>query len=106
MAKKRYGPRSSPIKVVVLDVLKPHKPDIVEFGKVICRHSSVLSVNNSVYAVDEKTESVKITLEGNNINYDAVKKLISNNGGAIHSVDRVVLGKEEIVELGTGVPDD
>jgi len=103
---KKFGPRSSPIKVVVLDVLKPHKPDIVEFGKAICKHPSIISVNNSVYAVDEKTESIKVTLEGKDIKYDDVKKIIANHGGAIHSVDRVVLGKEDIVDLGTGIHDD
>ncbi|MDP7282131.1 MAG: DUF211 domain-containing protein [Candidatus Undinarchaeales archaeon] len=97
------GSRRAPIKIVVLDVLKPHNPSIVEFGKLVCRNSSVLSVNNSVYAVDTKTESIKMTLEGNDINFDAVKKIIANAGAAIHSVDRVVLGKENILSLGEGI---
>jgi len=97
------GSRSSPIKIVVLDVLKPHKPDIVEFGKIVCKHPSILSVNNSVYAVDNKTESVKITIEGSNINFEAVKKIIADHGAAIHSIDRVVLGKEKIIGLGEGI---
>ena len=101
MAKKRYGPRSAPIKIVVLDVLKPHNPSIVEFGRLVCRHPSVISVNNSVYAVDNKTESIKMTLEGKDINFDAVKKIIGDHGAAIHSVDRVVLGKEHIIEFGS-----
>jgi|TARA_Y100000034_G_scaffold136448_1_gene212977 hypothetical protein len=100
---KKYGSRSAPVKIIVLDILKPHNPSIVEFGKFVCRQASVLSVNNSVYAVDNKTESVKMTIEGNNINFDAVKKIIMDNGGAIHSIDRVVLGKEKIIGLGEGI---
>jgi len=99
---KKYGSRSAPVKIIVLDVLKPHNPSLVEFGKMVCRHSSVLSVNNSVYAVDNKTESVKMTIEGTDINFEAVKKIIADHGGAIHSIDRVVIGKEKIIGLGEG----
>jgi hypothetical protein len=95
---KKHGSRSAPVKIIVLDVLKPHNPNIVEFGKFVCRHSSVISVNNSVYAVDNKTESVKMTIEGNNINFEAVKQIIADHGGAIHSIDRVVLGKEKLFQ--------
>ncbi|MFH1450637.1 MAG: DUF211 domain-containing protein, partial [archaeon] len=34
---------------------------------------------------------------------DAVKKIISDNGAVIHSIDRVVVGKEKIVEIGEGI---
>ena len=84
----------TPVKILVLDVLKPHKPSILDFGKIICSDKSVEAANISVYAVDEKTESVKLILEGNDIDYDKVKKLIEEQGGVIHSMDKVVLGKK------------
>jgi len=84
-----------PVRVVVLDVLKPHKPNILEFGKLICKGSSIENVNLSVYAVDEKTESVKIVIEGEDIDFQKIKEMIEHNGGVIHSMDRVILGKSK-----------
>ena len=89
---------TSPVKIIVLDVLKPHKPNILELGKVLCADKSVDSVNISVYAVDEKTESLKMILEGGDVDFERVKSLLENNGAVIHSMDKVILGKRSILE--------
>jgi hypothetical protein len=89
----------APARILVLDVLKPHKPTILELGKAICSDSSVNNANISVYAIDEKTESVKITIDGKNINYESVKKIIDANGAVIHSLDKVVLGSKQLIEV-------
>ena len=62
------------IKVIEIDVLKPHKPNIVDLGKALCKIKSVKNANITVYAIDEKTESIKAALEGDNIDYDQVQK--------------------------------
>ncbi|MFH1834714.1 MAG: DUF211 domain-containing protein [Methanobacteriota archaeon] len=83
----------APVVFLVLDVLKPHKPSIVEFGKIL--HSKGVSGSSiSVYAVDEKTESVKITLDGEGIDFDRIRSLIEDAGAVVHSIDRVVFGKK------------
>jgi len=89
--------REEPVKRVTIDVLKPHKPDIVAFGKAVCAEKSVIGLNISVYAVDEKTESLKIILEGPNIDFDRVREVISHFGAVIHSIDSVIIGKKEII---------
>jgi len=89
---------TSPVRIVVLDVLKPHKPNILEFGKAICAEKSIDGVNISVYAVDEKTESLKMILEGGDIDFEKVKMLLENHGAVIHSMDKVVLGKRSLLE--------
>jgi len=89
---------SSPVRLLVLDVLKPHKPNIVDFGKIFCNAYNVESINITVYAVDEKTESVKMVLEGENIDFDSIKALIDNNGGALHSIDKVILGRPPLFD--------
>jgi hypothetical protein len=96
---KSASRREVPVKILVLDVLKPHKPNILEFGRSICREKSVENANISVYAVDERTESVKIVLEGGNINFDSVAELIESYGGVVHSMDKVVLGKKKVIEV-------
>jgi uncharacterized protein len=83
-----------PVKILVLDVLKPHKPNILDFGKRICAEKSIEAATISVYAVDEKTESLKIVLEGQNIDFDKIKDILEDQGGVIHSMDKVVLGRK------------
>lgn len=83
------------VKNIVLDVLKPHRPNILEFGKTICSEKSIEDAEISVYAVDEHTESLKIVLAGRALDYEKVKKLIENQGGVIHSMDKVVLSRRE-----------
>ena len=82
------------VKNIVLDVLKPHKPNILEFGRVICSEKTVEDAEISVYAVDEKTESIKIVLTGKTLDFEKVRKLIENQGGVIHSMDKVLLSRK------------
>ncbi|MBD3311898.1 hypothetical protein GF352_00335 [archaeon] len=98
MAKKSKK-NSAPARVIVIDVLKPHKPNILELGKAICEDKSVINANISVYAIDEKTENVKITIDGKDINYDKVKGIIDEHGAVIHSLDKVVLGRKKPIEV-------
>jgi hypothetical protein len=81
------------IKILVLDVLKPHKPNIVEFGEALSEANGIDSADVSVYAVDERTESVKVVLEGKSLDFEAIKKTVEDFGAVIHSVDKVCLGK-------------
>ncbi len=87
------------LRMVVLDILKPHKPDIIDFGSAIEKEKTVKCLNLSVYAVDEKTESLKISLEGDNINLRRLKKVIEENGAVIHSIDKAIIGEKKIIQL-------
>ncbi|MFC2162221.1 DUF211 domain-containing protein [Candidatus Altiarchaeota archaeon] len=84
---------TSPVRVLVLDILKPHKPNIVEFSKSLCNIEHIDSADITVYAVDEKTESLKMTIEGDDIDFDKLKFVIEEQGGAVHSIDKVISGK-------------
>ena len=79
---------------MVLDVLKPHKPNIVEFGTELKKTNGIENLDISVYAVDEKTETVKVVLEGNALDFDTIKKTIEDFGAVVHSVDKVAVGKK------------
>ncbi len=68
----------SEIKRLVLDVLKPHAPSMIELSKRLGKADGVLGVNCIV---------------GQSINYDAVEKVIRACGAVIHSVDSVSSGK-------------
>lgn len=91
----------APVKVIVVDVLKPYEPSILDLGRAICANKSVTNANISVYANDEKTENVKIIIDGKDIDYNAVKKIIERHGAVIHSLDKVVLGSKHLIEVPT-----
>ena len=81
------------IRRLVLDTLKPHEPGIIELADELGDIEGVLAVNISIYELDRKVENAKITIEGENVPYQAVAKVIEEMGGSIHSVDEVVAGK-------------
>ena len=89
------------IKRIILDVLKPHVPSIIEVAGRLGKLDGISGVNISLEEVDADTDSIKITIEGNNINYEAVKKEISECGASIHSIDGVSAGMKIIDEVNT-----
>jgi hypothetical protein len=61
----------------------------------------ISAVNISIYEIDRKVENAKITIEGENISYPRVLRLIEDMGGAVHSIDEVVAGSEIIDDAAT-----
>ena len=80
------------LRRLVLDVLKPLEPNIVELVQLIAGLEGVAGVNISIYEIDHKVENAKITVEGDSLSYDNLKELIEAQGGAIHSIDEVAAG--------------
>jgi hypothetical protein len=91
----------SNIRRVVLDVLKPHTPDVLELSKELADLNGVDGVDISLIEMDQKVENVKITCEGTSIDYQKVKEIIRKNGGSIHSLDKVSVGTSLIEEAVT-----
>ncbi|TLZ48753.1 MAG: hypothetical protein E6K18_08575 [Methanobacteriota archaeon] len=84
------------IKKIVLDVLKPHQPSIVELSRRLAALHGVVGVN---CMIDDK-----ITLEGTAIDYEKVEATVRALGAVIHSIDSVSAGKK-IVDA-TKTPQD
>ena len=89
------------LRRVVLDVLKPHDPDITVLSKSIADLDGMEGVNISVYEIDQRVENVKVTVEGKFPDIAAIKKVILDRGGTIHSIDEVVAGKVLVDEEAT-----
>ena len=81
------------LRRLVLDVLKPHKPENVIFALKLSEIKNVEGVNVSLTEIDQSTESLKITIVGNDLDFEEIKSVIEDLGGVIHSVDEVVAGK-------------
>ena len=74
---------------IVLDVLKPHEPNGVDFTRAIANLSPDYQVRLTVIEVDEKTESVIMVIEGENIDFEPISELIKKLGASVHSIDEV-----------------
>jgi len=81
------------LRKVVLDVLKPHDPDITILVKSIANQPGVEGTNISVYEIDQRVENVKVTVQGRFPDISKIKEVILDVGGTIHSIDEVVAGK-------------
>jgi hypothetical protein len=77
------------IKRIVLDVLKPHQPNALEFAHNIAQLGEDYRVRLSVVEVDEKTESTEIIIEGDTLDMQRIEEAINAMGGSVHSIDEV-----------------
>jgi hypothetical protein len=89
------------IRRLVLDTLKPHDPNIIELAARLSDLEGISAVNISIYEMDRKVENAKITIEGDSVSYSLVAAIIEELGGAIHSIDEAVAGKEIIDDAAT-----
>lgn len=80
------------IRRIVLDVLKPHEPSIIEFSEHLTDVESVEAVTISLIELDREVQNVKVTLEGGGLDFDAIEAAIEDFGGTVHSIDLVACG--------------
>ena len=86
---EKESPMGPHLKRIVLDVLKPHQPNVLEFSMALSEALDGCCVRLKVEEVDEKTESVMLEVTGAAIDFEAVSAKISEMGGSIHSIDEV-----------------
>ena len=89
------------LRRLVLDVLKPLDPSIVELVQLLADLDGVDGANISIYEIDRRVENAKITIEGNDLRYDEIAHIIEENGGSVHSIDEVAAGKVLIEDVAT-----
>jgi len=77
------------VKRVVLDVLKPHRPNVLEFARAIADKHKGHSVTVTVTEVDEKTETTVLLIESDDMDYEGIVETIVDLGGSVHSIDEV-----------------
>jgi hypothetical protein len=87
------------LRRLVIDVLKPLEPSIVEMVQVLAELDGVDGVNISIYEIDRRVENAKLTVEGHNVPYQQIIEMIEENGGAVHSIDEVAAGKVLIEDV-------
>lgn len=74
---------------LVLDILKPHHPTILEFAKGIAAIREDLRVTVNLVEMDEQTQTLEAIIEGVDIDLEQITTVINEMGGSLHSVDSV-----------------
>ena len=72
-------------------MLKPHQPPLPEFASFLGEMDGITRVDISVVEMDEKTESLRIIVDGVGLDYEAIRSHMARQGAEIHSVDQVVV---------------
>lgn len=77
------------ITQLVLDVLKPHEPDVAVFARHLANISPGLQVTLRVVEIDDKTQTLEIHIAGDDLDLVAISAAIGDMGASLHSIDEV-----------------
>jgi hypothetical protein len=83
----------SVIRRVVLDVMIPFNVQSSDLGLKLSKLPGVDGVDILVTEVEQRILKAKLTIEGENINLDAVRNLLDKIGASLQGVDRITCGK-------------
>ena len=62
-----------------------------EFATYLCELEYIDSVDISLVEIDEKTDSLKVVIHGEDIDFNGMKEHMAKHGASIHSVDNIVV---------------
>ncbi len=83
----------APIRRLALDVDKVvDRPEMVGLARVMAEVPGVSAVNITVNEIDIETVGTVVTVEGDDIDTDALFTAIEKAGAVLHSIDEVVAG--------------
>lgn len=82
------------VKKVVLDVLKPHQPNALDFSKAISAIGDDYRVRVIVLEVDEQTETLQVEVTSSAIDFELIRQTVTEQGGSVHSIDEVIVENE------------
>jgi hypothetical protein len=62
---------------------------VLEFSCKLAEVGDDYRVSLDVIEMDEDTETIQVTIEGNDIKFEAIQTAITNMSGSLHSIDIV-----------------
>lgn len=85
------------IRRLVLDVLKPHEPGLVEFAEQLSRLEGVTGATGKLVEIEENVRTIRVSIEGEDLDVERIDAEIADMSGSIHSIDEVSCG-DRVVE--------
>ncbi len=89
------------VKLLVLDVLKPHQPSLPLLAQRIADIDCIKGVNISLIEIDKETESIKVTIAGEALDFEKISEELTRWNCSIHSIDKVIAGEMVVEEAPT-----
>lgn len=84
------------VRRLVLDVLKPIEPSTIDLAKKLAEIKGIEAVDIDVREVDRKVETVRVTVEGEWLDFEKINTALEKYGAVVHSIDRVTAGNRLI----------
>jgi len=81
------------IRRVLIEALKARETSLVELSQAICSVNGIEECDVVVTDVDVKTETIKLTVRGANIEYSGIVSILQENGVSIKGIDEVSVSK-------------
>jgi hypothetical protein len=82
---------------LMLDVLKPHEPTAVDFARALAERVGAREVAVEVREMDDRTQTLEVMLDGDALDPEDIAAAIGELGASLHSVDRVVVRRDDSV---------
>lgn len=88
------------IRRVVLDVDKAiSRPTLLEIARAIDSVAGVRGLNITVTEIDIETVGTDVTIEGENLDVDALVHAIESAGAVVHSIDQLLAGSQIVQQV-------
>ncbi len=75
------------------------RPSLLEIAEAISGCQGVEAFNVTVSEIDIETVGMNITIEGERMDYEVVRKAIESTGAVVHSIDQLAGGNRLIEEV-------
>jgi hypothetical protein len=82
------------VRRILMDALKPRELSIVELAKALGAVDEKGEIEIIVSEVDAKTETLKVTIKGSNIDYKSVSKIMDQYGVSVRGIDEINVARE------------
>ncbi|RQG95239.1 DUF211 domain-containing protein [Natrarchaeobius chitinivorans] len=86
----------APITRLVLDVLKPHDPGVVPFTARLGDLEGIEAATATVVEIDENVKTLRVTIEGGDLEMDSIRDEIEDLSASVHSIDQVACGSRAV----------
>jgi hypothetical protein len=77
------------IERVILDVLKPHRPNLLQFADALAKVGKDYQVGLKLLEMNNETETIQVEVKGSAIDFDIIEAAIETMGGTVRSIDEV-----------------
>ncbi len=78
------------IKEITLEILKPSDLQLIELMKALEKVNGIDKLEFTLTDFERSTETLKVSVYGNSLDFDKVSEVVSHSGGVIQTVQHVV----------------